>query len=53
MATRFEQDTAGPVEHVSQRWAVAGLFEHNWGDTEVQRVVLAVLALPFCLREVG
>ncbi|HPA95417.1 MAG: O-antigen ligase family protein [Thermoanaerobaculia bacterium] len=34
-------------------FAVAGLFEHNWGDTEVQRVVLAVLALPFCLREVG
>ena len=27
----------------------AGLFENNWGDTEVQRVVLFVLALPFCL----
>lgn len=26
---------------------VAGLFEHNWGDTEVQRLVLFVLALPF------
>ncbi len=28
---------------------VAGLFENNWGDTEVQRVVLFVLAIPFCL----
>ncbi len=28
---------------------VAGLFENNWGDTEVQRPVLFVLALPFCL----
>lgn len=30
-------------------WNVAGLFEHNWGDTEVQRPVLFLLALPFCL----
>ncbi len=29
---------------------LAGLFENNWGDTEVQRPVLFVLALPFCLR---
>lgn len=28
---------------------VAGLFEYNWGDTEVQRPLLFVLALPFCL----
>ncbi len=28
---------------------VAGLFENNWGDTEVQRVVLFVIAIPFCL----
>ena len=28
---------------------VAGLFENNWGDTEVQRVMLFVLAIPFCL----
>jgi len=28
---------------------VAGLFEFNWGDTEVQRVVLFLLALPFCV----
>lgn len=28
---------------------VAGLFEFNWGDTEVQRLVLFVAALPFCL----
>jgi len=27
---------------------VAGLFEYNWGDTEVQRLALFVLALPFC-----
>lgn len=26
---------------------VAGLFENNWGDTEVQRLVLFVLVLPF------
>lgn len=28
---------------------VAGLFENNWGDTEVQRVMLFVLAIPHCL----
>ena len=28
---------------------VAGLFENNWGDTEVQRPALFVLAIPFCL----
>ena len=28
---------------------VAGLFENNWGDTEVQRTVLFLLILPFCL----
>lgn len=27
----------------------AGLFENNWGDAEVQRLVLFVLVLPFCL----
>lgn len=26
---------------------VAGLFEHNWGDTEVQRLVLFLLILPW------
>ncbi len=31
--------------------AVAGLFEHNWGDTEVQRTALFLMALPFCLGE--
>jgi hypothetical protein len=30
-------------------FSVAGLFENNWGDTEVQRLALFVLALPFCL----
>jgi O-antigen ligase len=29
---------------------VAGLFEHNWGDTEVQRLVLFLLALPFVIE---
>lgn len=29
---------------------VAGLFEANWRDTEVQRLVLFVLAVPLCLR---
>ena len=32
-------------------FSIAGLFENNWGDTEVQRVILFVLALPFCLAE--
>ena len=31
-------------------FSVAGLFEHNWGDAEVQRVALLLLAAPFCLR---
>jgi putative inorganic carbon (HCO3(-)) transporter len=29
---------------------LAGLFENNWGDTEVQRPILFVLAIPFCLH---
>lgn len=28
---------------------VAGLFENNWGDTEVQRPALFLLVMPFCL----
>jgi O-antigen ligase len=28
---------------------LAGLFENNWGDTEVQRLALFALAVPFCL----
>jgi O-antigen ligase len=32
---------------------LAGLFENNWGDTEVQRVLLFVLAIPFCLPAQG
>ena len=27
---------------------VAGIFEFNWGDTEVQRLALFMVALPFC-----
>jgi putative inorganic carbon (hco3(-)) transporter len=30
-------------------FATAALFENNWGDTEVQRVVLFLLAIPFLL----
>lgn len=30
---------------------VAGLFEDNWGDTEVQRCALFLLALPWCLGD--
>ena len=32
-------------------FAVAGLFEDNWADTEVQRILLFLLALPFCLPD--
>lgn len=32
---------------------VAAFFEHNWGDTEVQRMALALLAAPFCLRSIA
>jgi O-antigen ligase len=28
---------------------LAGLFEYNWGDTEVQRLVLFAMAMPLCL----
>jgi len=31
-------------------FALASLFEHNWGDVEVQRVALLLLAAPFCLE---
>jgi O-antigen ligase len=27
----------------------AGLFEDNWGDTEVQRLALFIVAIPYCL----
>jgi O-antigen ligase len=30
-------------------FAIAALFENNWGDTEVQRAVLFLLAAPFAL----
>ena len=30
-------------------FSVAGIFEDNWTDTEVQRVALFIMALPFCL----
>ncbi len=29
---------------------LAGLFEDNWGDTEVQRLILFLLATPLCLE---
>jgi O-antigen ligase len=53
---RREGRTAGPradlwlgVMLALLAFNVAGLFENNWGDTEVQRPVLFVLAIPFCL----
>ncbi len=27
---------------------LAGMFEFNWGDTEVQRLALFLVALPYC-----
>ena len=27
----------------------AGLFEDNWGDSEVQRIALFIVAIPYCL----
>jgi O-antigen ligase len=29
---------------------LAGLFEYNWGDTEVQRIALFLIAMPWCMR---
>lgn len=34
-------------------FTVAGLFEDNWGDTEVRRSLLFLLAVPFCLTVAG
>lgn len=34
-------------------FAVAALFENNWGDTEVQRLAIFLLAAPFCVRPVA
>ena len=34
-------------------FGLAAFFEHNWGDTEVQRLVLFVMAIPFCLPAVS
>jgi O-antigen ligase len=31
-------------------FSIAALFENNWGDVEVQRLVLFLLAVPFCLE---
>ncbi len=33
-------------------FAVAGLFEANWLDTEVQRIALFLMAIPFALRPI-
>jgi O-antigen ligase len=32
---------------------LGGLFEYNWGDTEVQRLALFALALPYCAGAAG
>ena len=56
---RSERDAATPgaradlwlgVMAALLAFAVAGLFEHNWGDVEVQRVALLLLAAPFCFE---
>jgi O-antigen ligase len=56
---RAEGGTAGPRADLYlgtmlalAGFNLAGLFEYNWGDVEVQRLALFLLALPFCL-EVG
>ncbi|MEE2775298.1 MAG: O-antigen ligase family protein [Acidobacteriota bacterium] len=33
-------------------YTLAALFEDNWTDSEVQRVALFVIALPFCLHRI-
>ena len=55
-AYRLEGDADGPradlhlaVVLVVVGFNVAGLFEDNWRDTEVRRLVLFFLALPLCL----
>ncbi len=30
-------------------YTLAAFFEDNWADTEVQKIALFVIALPFCL----
>ena len=54
---RFEGCEAGPRADLYlgtivalAAFNLAGLFEYNWGDTEVQRLALFLLALPFCLE---
>ncbi len=34
-------------------FAIAGLFENNWGDTEVKRCALFLVAIPFCVPAPG
>ena len=34
-------------------YALAAFFEDNWADTEVQKIALFVIALPFCLDCLG
>ena len=34
-------------------FSIAALFENNWGDTEVQRLVLFLLAVPFAIAPNG
>lgn len=48
-ASRAELDLLVVVAIVA--FNVAGLFEANWRDTEVQRLMLFLLAIPSCLEE--
>ncbi len=54
---RFEGGRAGPradlylaVLFALAAFNLAGLLEANWRDTEVQRLVLFMIAAPWCLR---
>jgi len=50
---RWRESRAGPVDlHLGvlgalAAFGVAALFENNWGDAEVQRVILLLVAVPF------
>lgn len=50
---RWRESRAGPIDlHLGvlgaiAAFGVAALFENNWGDAEVQRVILLLVAVPF------
>lgn len=52
-AERSQQDLLMGALAVLVAFHLAALFENNWGDTEVQRVLLFLMAVPFCLAAGG